>query len=138
MDMVSGEEKTVYEGMPLYKLSTTHFVSFYDGNMVVNVTDNLSGSDHVKRYRYVFMPETGELVENTLRANISGMEDFVNIYASTDDYYLVAHNTVNYPLTLVDNAGVPYTVEASENQYALIAKADYWNSVPNYIPIVDE
>lgn len=40
-----------------------------------------------------------------------------------------------YTQTLYAPDGTTYQEEQIEPQFALIKKEDYWNSVPNYIPI---
>lgn len=56
----------------------------------------------------------------------------VEIYAETDTDFLICYDKKILPRNYPAPDGTMETIEVSQPQFALIAKADYWNSVANY------
>lgn len=61
----------------------------------------------------------------------------VNILAQTETQFLVVQGQSDCPVTRTASDGTPYTAWQTTPSYALMDKADYWQSVPAYEPITD-
>ena len=82
--------------------------------------------------------ETGEWKTVTLTYQDPEKEEArpVEIYAETDTDFLVCYDKQTAMRQFVDLAGVLDQRESEQPCFALIAKQDYWNSVPNFQKIV--
>ena len=78
--------------------------------------------------------ETGEWKTVTLTYQDPEKEEArpVEIYAETDTDFLVCYDKQTVTKQFVDLAGVLDQRESEQPCFALIAKEDYWNSVPNF------
>lgn len=78
--------------------------------------------------------ETGEWKTVTLTYQDPEKEEArpVEIYAETDTDFLVCYDKQTVMKQFVDLAGVLDQRESEQPCFALIAKQDYWNSVPNF------
>ena len=78
--------------------------------------------------------ESHAITNVSLMCNYHGNR-YIWLQWETPTEFLVINGENRYTQTLYAPDGTTYQEEQIEPQFALIKKEDYWNSVPNYIPI---
>lgn len=136
VDLQSGEEKEIVPSLEIYSIDTVHVDSFFDNRMLIGMTDNRD-LQNIRPLQYNINLNDNSL--NTCELNFAFFQDTrnVTILSEYGDSFLVEMGVEQGQVTIVGNDGLPYTVESTIPQYALISKSDFWNNVPNYAPIQD-
>ncbi len=93
------------------------------------------GEDSTRYYSYSLA--TGEVLPLSLFYEYEGAQMPVSIAAESDLYFLVNNGFIFLQRSATGTDGAFYTYDSMMTKYALMEKADYWNSVPNYIPFDD-
>lgn len=136
VDLQSGEEKEIVPSLEVYNVDTLHIDSFFDNRMLIGMADNRD-VQNIRFLLYNVNLNANSL--NTCELNFAFFQDTRNVTILSEyaDSFLVEMGVEQGQVTLVGNDGLPYTVEATIPQYALISKSDFWSNVPNYAPIQD-
>lgn len=125
-DMTSGRQKnlSLTEGTP----DTVQFISVdnrvFDGQIMLCGTDR---AEPDKPLYFALNLSDGSMKQ----INLYSDGKFCDIYAETDDSFLVANGEFEYEVEYYIQ-GVPDKIKSKTVQFALIKKSDYWNSIPNF------
>lgn len=103
----------------------------HDGHLQFVVTEQ----DASKYYSYAI--SDGTVLPLKLFYSYMGAELQVRIVSESKEYFLVNNGMKTLQRTAYGTDGSFYTMESNEPQYALIEKADYWNSISNYLAFDD-
>lgn len=128
------EEKIVIDELPLNKDDTVRRQGFFDERFCYYIYEHgESGLDKMRRY--VINLDDRSLSESTLSYTAFDITWPVSIAAENSDYFLVCYNKETEIMQFTGPDGSPYDFEGEKEFYGLILKTDYWNNIPNYIPI---
>ena len=134
LDLETGELSTVADNLDLGTTpETSRFYGFWDNHfMYINFITN---DDYSLSYDvYGIDLESHAITNVSLMCNYHGNR-YIWLQWETPTEFLVINGENRYTQTLYAPDGTTYQEEQIEPQFALIKKEDYWNSVPNYIPI---
>lgn len=133
---ISDQSVTVLcDDLPWYGSETGHVVGFYDGHMIVSVTDTREQDPaKIKFYQYGVDCETGEITELTL-TTAGALPQFLPIIAECGEGFIVSTGTRSVPIFLKGTDGTLYESTFDIAEYAYLSKEDYWANVPNYRPV---
>lgn len=133
LDIRSGASTLICDGFPWYGAGTAFVQGVYDDRLIVDLSDT-RGNDptKVRHYRYFIDCETGAYTESSLTYSQGALTSFVTIAAQTQDYFVVSKGVHSTPVLLTGNDGTMYESTLEVPEYALISKADYWASNPDY------
>lgn len=124
-DPIVGSDGTSYNSLILY-------ADPFDGHILATATQEENGQE--KSIQIAFDIENKVYKELKLIEN----ERPVQILAEGANYFLVQTGLKEYPIPDYMPDGQQYTTNMLVPDIYLIAKQDYWNSIPNYIPIKDD
>lgn len=133
---ISDQSVTVLcDGLPWYGSETAHVVGFYDGHMIVSVTDTREQDpSKIKFYQYGVDCETGEITELTL-TTAGALPQFIPIIAECGEGFIVSTGTRSVPIFLKGTDGTLYESSFDIAEYAYLSREDYWANMPNYRPV---
>ncbi len=117
----------------------------WDGHVILDVYETAEGGEmsedpvqiQVVKRLYVDL-ETGETGTLTLtRPTVQLGDVYIRIFLETEHDFLVEYQTHSEEQVAYAPGGSEYMHKVTVSDLALIAKDDFWNSVPNYRPFAD-
>lgn len=123
LDLETGKEKEVKS----FDKKKNQFISFiYDDKLFIEESVE-DGDDYVFERKYIYNPDTGDFVENTLTNG--QLKGAIDIYGETKDSFLVKYKVVGkYEKSWAGTM----QFEDTKHYYGLIKKEDYYNNKENY------
>lgn len=115
-----------------YGLDLLNFRVSYDNKAIFEVCYLGDTPADTQNKKFGIDLEHATMCELHLCTTFDGVTEPIDIVAILDKELLVVENLAYQSVTMLDENNLPIEVTSIANQYALIKKEDYWNSVPNY------
>lgn len=101
----------------------------YDGRLLLQTSDeNHEHSDYL-----AFKLDDASLTRLTLQ----GDDGFASIWGESETEFLVKTGRIYFTQRALGPQNTEYLFESDAPAFSMIAKEDYWNNIPNFIPVED-